>query len=318
MLSIDHYNLRSFDLNLFLAFDAMMLERNVTRAAKRLRVQQPAMSHSLSVLRVLFQDELFVRSGQRMEPTPYALELATPVRKILSQAQETLSFRVRFDPLSEKRTFRVALSAHLEAFVLPELLIDLKDAAPGVRLSVREATRRNIADLLDGGLAEIGAGYFDSKQNWIGGEKLFDETYVCCFNEELLKLKGCPTREQYFKLPHAMVSTKENPLGCLDRAFSAFEERPNVIVSVPHFFSAAEMASRTPLLTTLPNIVASRYASKFGLRICSLPIALGSFPVSMVWHSRLERDEGIRWLRDRLRSTVCKSFSGAQKASSKR
>ena len=103
LATIDHYNLRSFDLNLFLAFDAIMTERNVTRAAKRLRVRQPAMSHSLSTLRVLFQDELFIRRGQTMEPTPYALHLAEPVRRVLAQAQDALTTRTTFDMLSEPR-----------------------------------------------------------------------------------------------------------------------------------------------------------------------------------------------------------------------
>jgi DNA-binding transcriptional LysR family regulator len=114
----------------------------------------------------------------------------------------------------------------------------------------------------------------------------------------------CPiTSDQYFKLPHAMVSVKENPLGYLDRAFAAYDEPPNVVASAPHFFSVAAIAARTPVLVTLPTVMAAHYASAFGLTTCPIPIPLESFPVSLIWHSRLERDEGIRWLREKLRET---------------
>jgi len=309
MLSIDHYNLRSFDLNLFLAFDAMMIERNVTRAAKRLRVQQPAMSHSLSMLRMLLQDELFVRSGNRMEPTPYALQIAAQVRRFLAQAQDALSFRVTFDPSSERRTFRMAMTPHLEALLVPELLSNMRISAPGVRLSVREADRRGITDMLEEGRAEIGAGLFDAKPTWFCHETLFHEPYVCCYNGKLLNLNYPLSAEQYFELPHALISTKENPLGCLDRAFADHGKTPNVLASAAHFFSVAAIAARAPILATLPAIAATRYAPIFGLTVSPLPIKLSFSPTLMLWHSRLEKDEGILWLRARLREISASLFS---------
>jgi LysR family transcriptional regulator, mexEF-oprN operon transcriptional activator len=106
MDTIDHFNLRSFDLNLLVAFDALMEEGNVTRAARRLKIQQPAMSHNLSTLRVLFQDELFVRVGQTMRPTARANKLAGPIRNALNQAQAALASADVFDPATENRVFR--------------------------------------------------------------------------------------------------------------------------------------------------------------------------------------------------------------------
>lgn len=246
-----------------------------------------------------------------MEPTPYALQLAAPVRRFLAQAQDALSFRVTFDPSSERRIFRMAMTPNLEALLLPELLSNVKTIAPGVRLSVREADRRSITDMLEEGRAEIGAGLFDAKLTWFCHETLFHEPYVCCYNEELLNLNGPLSIEQYFELPHALVSTKENPLGCLDRAFAMHGRSPNVMTSAAHFFSVAAIASKAPILATLPVTAATRYAPIFGLTIAPLPIKLSLSPTLMIWHSRFEKDEGIRWLRARLREISASLFSSS-------
>ena len=141
MSRIDYINLKSFDLNLLLAFDAMMQEGSVTRAADRLKVQQPAMSHALGNLRMLLQDELFVRSGQAMRPTPRAEALAGPVRSALEQAQKALFTPEQFDPRTQTRTFRIGMSAEIELVLLPSLVARLRKEAPGISILARPATR---------------------------------------------------------------------------------------------------------------------------------------------------------------------------------
>jgi LysR family transcriptional activator of mexEF-oprN operon len=304
MAAIDHFNLRSFDLNLFLAFDAIMIERNVTRAAKRLRVRQPAMSHSLSVLRMLLQDELFVRRGQTMEPTPYALHLAGPVRRVLAQAQDALTTRAKFAEISEQRTFRMAFSASLAAVILPTLFVNVRAVAPSVRLTVQEANQDSIPDILKDGRAEIGVGYFEFKQAWIRQETLFQERYVCCFNNSLLKIGPRIDLNTYFELPHVTVSTRNNQLGCLEKAFNGVGRRPNTTMSVSHFFPATTIAAHTPVLTTLPATLAMKYAAPLGLTLSPLPFDIDTCPVSMVWHSRIDGDDGTEWLRKRINEAV--------------
>ncbi|WP_234837272.1 helix-turn-helix domain-containing protein [Sinorhizobium meliloti] len=137
MQVIDHFNLRSFDLNLLVAFDAMMEEMSVTRAAQRLKIQQPAMSHNISTLRTLFQDELFIRVGQVMKPTARALNLSGPVRQALRQAQAAVLMADVFDPATEQRTFRLGLSSEVELLLLPDLTARLRDIAPGIRILAR-------------------------------------------------------------------------------------------------------------------------------------------------------------------------------------
>jgi LysR family transcriptional regulator, mexEF-oprN operon transcriptional activator len=309
---IDHYNLRSFDLNLFLAFDAIMTELNVTRAAKRLRVRQPAMSHSLSALRVLFQDELFIRRGQTMEPTPYALHLAEPVRRVLAQAQDALTTRTTFDMLSEPRAFRIALSANLATVILPDLFAEIRAVAPRLRLAVREANQETISDMLRDGRSELGLGCFDVKHNWIRAETLFSERYVCCFNSELLGIGHRITFQDYFDLPHVAISAIDNPFGCLERAFAQLGRSPNVTMSVSYCFLAASAAARAPVLTTLPAALAPKYAAILGLTISPLPFDIETHPISMVWHSRSDRDDGVGWLRNRIKDVTAHGLKEAE------
>ena len=304
MAGIDHFNLRSFDLNLFLAFDAIMIERNVTRAAKRLRVRQPAMSHSLSTLRMLFQDELFVRRGQIMEPTPYAQQLAGPVRKVLAQAQDTLTTRTRLAMLSQQRVFRIALSSHLAATILPDLFAEIRAEAPNVQLVVRETDKNAVPDMLKRGHYEIGIGCFEVNHGWINQEILFPESHVCCFNSKLLEIGNTIGTEEYFELPHITVATKEDPFGCLDKTFAELGRSPNVAMSVSHFLPATTTAARVPVLTTLPATLATRYAAPLGLTVSPLPFDVETDPVSMVWHSRLDGDDSVVWLRGRIRVAV--------------
>src|SRR5689334_21702964 len=117
MQPIDHFNLWSFDLNLLMAFDALMRERSVTRADTRLKIQQSAMSHNLGTLRVLMDDELFIRVGQVMKPTPRAVALAAPIGRILEQAQHAITTRETFRPEEEERTFSIGFSSELEVLL---------------------------------------------------------------------------------------------------------------------------------------------------------------------------------------------------------
>jgi LysR family transcriptional activator of mexEF-oprN operon len=302
MSTVDHFDLRSFDLNLFLAFDAIMIERSVTRAARRLRVRQPAMSHSLSMLRMMLQDELFVRRGQIMEPTPYALRLAGPVRRVLAEAQDALMARNRLDKLPEQRVFRIAISSHFAA--VPDLFVKINAAASNVRLALLEANENTIPHMLKQGHSEIVIGCFEFSHNLIHQETLFLEQYVCCFNSELLAIGHTIGSKDYFELPHVTVSTKGNSFGRLEGALAALGRTPNVALSVPDCFTAAIIAARTPVLTTLPASVATRYAAFLGLTLSPLPFEMEPYPVSMFWHSRLNDDDNVGWVLGLIKDVV--------------
>lgn len=300
MSSIDHFDLRSFDLNLLVAFDALMQEENVTRAAARLKIRQPAMSHSLATLRVLLQDELFVRVGQAMQPTARARMLAPRVRLALQQMQDVLHWEECFDPAVQQRTFRLGFSSELELLVLPELTAMFRRAAPGIKLQGRPLAGGEVHDLLDNGAIDVAVGCFDYSASRHCGRKLFDQSLACCFNRELLDLAVPIGIDAYLQTEHALISLNNTLQGCLENALGRAEAQLNVVMTGSEFLTVFAAASAAPLITTVPARLASRYGPMFGLTPSPVPLDLDIPPVSMIWSAQNDRDPGIAWLRERI------------------
>ena len=302
MTSIDHFNLRSFDLNLLLAFDAMMQERSVTRAAARLRIQQPAMSHALSTLRMLLQDEVFARSSRGLAPTRRAEQLAPVIRQILETAQSALLKAPAFDPAADIRTFRIGMSDQLEVALLPALISRCRAEAPGVRLLIRATDRQQVRRMLDEGTLDLAVGYFDEEAAWLHRATLYDKSHMCVFNPELLSLPDPVDLKSYLDSPHAAVSSREDLSGYMESAFARSGVSRNVVMATPHFLSLAFIARESPLITTLPTRIARHCADALGLAAHPLPFELELFPVAMLWHARTDADAAVDWLRELFRS----------------
>ena len=313
MRSIDHFDLRSFDLNLLVAFDALMEEGSVTRAAARLRVRQPAMSHSLSVLRMLLQDELFVRDGSIMRPTARALNIAPAVRSTLRQMEDILRWKEPFDPSREDRTFRLGFSSDVELLVMPDLTARLRSVAPGIRLLGRQAERAEVHRLLDEGELDIAIGCFEPGASRYRGKYLFEQTLSCCFNPKLLDLSIPIDLEVYVSLGHALVTLKDDLRGCLADALSRCNAELNVVTASSNFLAVLSTASQAPVLATLPSRMARRYASAFGLVVSPVPLKMQVAPVAMVWSARAEREPGAAWLRAQIRQILARYAEPADK-----
>lgn len=298
MASIDHFDLRSFDLNLLVAFDALMEERSVTRAAARLRVRQPAMSHSLSTLRMLLRDKLFVRVGPIMQPTARARALAPRIRDALHHVQETLRQEERFDPRTQERTFRLGFSSELELLVMPELTARLRPGAPGIRLLGRPAKRDGVHRLLDEGQLDLAVGCFEpggaSRHH---GVQLFEQSLSCCFNPGLLPLAVPVDVETYLRTGHALVTFRDGLQGCLSEALARVNAELNVVMAASDFLSVLSATAQAPVLATLPTRMARRYAPRFGLEVSPVPLELRVPAVFMVWSAQTNHDPGAAWLR---------------------
>ena len=304
MRPIDHFDLRSFDLNLLIAFDALIEERSVTHAAARLRVRQPAMSHSLSVLRMLLQDELFVRDGAIMRPTARALKIAPAVRATLRQMEDILRWKEPFDPGRQDRTFRLGFSSDVELLIMPGLTAQLRRVAPGVRLLGRQAERAEVHRLLDEGELDIAVGCFEPGASRYRGRFLFEQTLSCCFNPKLLDLSVPIDLEAYVSLGHALVTLRDDLRGCLADALSRSNAELNVVVASSNFLAVLSITSQAPVLATLPTRMAQRYAPGFGLTVSRVPLNMRIPPVAMVWSARADREPGSKWLRAQIQQIL--------------
>ncbi|MBB4347172.1 MULTISPECIES: LysR family transcriptional regulator [Rhizobiaceae] len=307
MTTIDHFNLRSFDLNLLVAFDALISEGSVTKAAKRLKIQQPAMSHSLSTLRVLLQDELFIRVGQVMQPTSRARSLAVPVRQALKQAQLALSGGDAFDPSTEERTFRIAMSPEVELLLIPDLTARLRRLAPGIRVLARVFPYEAMDPSLEDGSIDLAVGCTYTQTSRRSFETLYKTEFACCHNPDLLTLSKTVGLEAYLAAEHATISQNETLQGCIKDALEIAGVELNVVTAAPGYMSVLSAAQSSPLIATVPSRIAERYAPLLGLDVSPLPVSLSFPPVNMVWANHADGDPANAWLRQQIRDVFASS-----------
>lgn len=300
MHSIDHFDLRSFDLNLLIAFDAMMRERSVTRAAERLKIRQPAMSHSLSLLRTLFQDELFVRVGTVMQPTVRALALAEPVGQALGMMQTVIHAKSEFDPSTDQRIFRMGFSSEVELLLMPELALRLRQRAPGVKLHGRPVQHRDVYRMLDDRALDLAIGCFDSQARRYRQQLLFEQSLSCVFHPDNMAFKSSIPLEDYLSLPHALVSLSESLHGCLESALDTIGGKLNVVATSSEFLGVLGMVADAPLIATLPTRMARRYGEAFGLQVIPVPMTLTLPDVSLVWTVQEDNHPASQWLRSEI------------------
>ncbi len=300
MSSIDHFNLWSFDLNLLVAFDALMRERSVTRAAARLKIQQPAMSHNLATLRMLFDDELFVRVGQVMRPTSRAESLAMAINQILELVQHSITTSDAFLPEKEERTFTIGFSSELEVLTMPKLTAQVQRCAPGIRLLARAAQPEHVHRMLDEGDIDLAIGCFAAGAERHRSTLLFEQSLLCCFNPQLLELTLPISRSAYLANWHALVSQNASIRGCLESAVRDAGIELRMAMAAPEFLTVLSTVMQSPVIATLPARIVMQYAPLMGLAVSPVPFDFSVSPISMVWAAHSDRDPAAEWLRQQV------------------
>jgi DNA-binding transcriptional LysR family regulator len=297
MIDIDWMNISAVNLNLLAAFQALVEEKNVTRAARRMGVTQPAMSSTLAQLRELFDDPLFRRTSHGLEPTPRALALRDPIHEGLRLLSSTL-VEASFDPKTADKTFVIAASDYVEFVLLPPLLRHLQVVAPGVRLQVRAWGLHEVPEFLAHGEADLMIGYYDTLPPHHAGMRLFSEEYTCIVRRGHPRVKKKLSLPAYLELGHVLVSEKPGSPGSVDRALAKQGKSRNVAARVSHFLMVPMLVARTDLVAAISRRVAEPFAKPLGLALFSPPIPLPKSFVNQAWHSQMERDPAHRWLRE--------------------
>lgn len=299
MTSIHHINLAAVDLNLLVVFDALMSERNVTRAGEKIGLSQPATSNALSRLRNLFQDELLVRTATGMQPTPKAISLSIPIRQILLQIQSSLEQETPFIPEDSDRIFTIGTSDYGEFVLLSQLMSQLETVAPKVKIRVRSLLDMKSAyNMIDSDKIDLAIGYFPEYPSWQEAEVLFEESFVGVCSADNPKIADTVTLEDYLSVSHLLISPyNEDMTGWVDDALERQNLQRHVAISVPHFLVAPFIVANTNLVVTLAERVAKTYANILNLRIFSLPLNSEGFSMTMLWHTKNNGDKASIWLR---------------------
>lgn len=294
-------NLASVDLNLLVAFDAIMAERSVGEAAKRLGISQPGMSKRLANLRLLMRDELFLRTKDGLKPTEKALDLAEPVRFALAGLETALGGHRAFQPETSHRTFRISATDHIAITLLPPLMRRLREIAPGVTLVIRFENRLTVSTALETGDLDIGLTILPDAPATIQKQDLFEETHVCLASERHSEIRDDLTLELFVKYPHILVTMAGDTRGFMDRLLADRGLKRRVAVSLPYNLVVPELIAQTDMLATMPVRVA-RLIPGQGLRSFPVPVETAGYRETMLWHGRNDNDPAHRWLRNLIKT----------------
>ena len=287
------------DLNLLVAFDALMSERNVTRAAARVGVSQPAMSAALSRLRKLFRDPLFLRSAAGLLPTPRARDLAEPITQALRQIESTLVKKPGFVPAKASLTFNLGLSDYPAFVLLPALLQAIGKQAPGVSISVHAFNDRDHAvDLLDAGVidAAIGVPPTHSDGRILTRPILRDEFVTIVASDHPAARHGM-NMKTYLALSHVLVSPEGERHGVVDQALARQGKKRNLALTLPQMFAAPAVVARTHMTATVMRRVALNSPAGRRLVLFPPPVALPEVVFDLIWHRRSDSHPAQVWVR---------------------
>ncbi|HEY0295765.1 MAG TPA: LysR family transcriptional regulator [Bordetella sp.] len=300
MRSLDHV-----DLNLLRVFQAIIEEHSLTRAGARLALSQPAVSYALGRLRTLFDDPLFIRTREGMQPTAVALELSAIVARAMDALREALRYAERFDPAASRRTFRLSLSDAGEIAYLPGLCRLLAQQAPHVKLSIQPWPVGDMADALRTSKLDLVIGNLPGLVPHTRHQVLFEEDYVCVTRRR----PGLPAGRklslaQFQSASHIRVNSPENSHYALDETLRARGVARHIALELPHFVVLPKVLAVTDLFVILPRRLAHVLDDGGLFQLYALPFPLPAAQVTMHWHEQFEAEDGLAWLRSLVEGLV--------------
>lgn len=295
------------DLNLLQALEALLAERNVTRAAKRLGLSQPALSAQLARLRLFFDDTLLIPARRGMTPTAKALELQEPLRAALERLRGVVTAKRAFDPQTARSTVRIAASDYVQVAVLLDFTLALRRSAPGVRIAIRTLDLPTLAMQMERGDVDIALMTPELAPGSLRRLPLFDERYVAVVRRDHPAVRKSLTFEQFVRLEHVIVS----PLGGgfttpVDVALSArTQKKRDVVLSAASFLFVLETIRRSDMIALVPSRLVRQ--SDDHVRIFEPPLPVKGFKILMTWHDRNHDHVAQRWVRQALFESVIDS-----------
>lgn len=285
-------HLNKLDLNLLVAFRALMAHRNVTGAARDLGVTQPALSHALTRLRQHYKDPLFFRVKGVMQPTPRATEIYGPIAEALEKISGT--YHSAWDPASVHRTFHIGLIGYATLFLLPALMLKLRTDAPGMQLFVDYMSAGQANRLLGGPNLDFMIGVLPTKNPAYIAEPLGVDRFVVIAHRTHPEIGQNLSREQYVRLEHVRIPFYA---GIVDENLRNQGVSRNFSIELDNVWSVPFVVSRSNLLATIPERIAFVFKEFCQLNVFTMPFDMPNYQVNIVWHRRAQSDPAHAWLR---------------------
>lgn len=289
-------NLASIDLNLLRVLQALLDEESVGRAARQIGLSQPATSHALQRLRKLFDDELLVRVGGRMQLTARGESLRHPVRDLLERTRELFT-EDGFDPSVSCRTYRLFIADNAVDLLLPTLLAKLSKLAPRIRITLQswpphEKDPAELARNLDAAVAcvpEAFPGFYR--------QRLFTDRDRCVFRRRHPQAGRLRDEAAFLRAGHVAVAVRSDAEDPVDTWLKAEGRKRTIALTVPHYLQALHAVSHSDLIAVIPERLIRAYAAALHLQWLPLPLDAGTFDEFLLHPARTHADPGCIWLR---------------------
>lgn len=298
---------KGLDLNLLVAFDALMVDRSVSRAAQRVNLSQPAMSNALSRLRAYFGDDLLIAHNKRMYPTPFAETLIPQVQAALATMESVVATSRHFDPATSSRTFRVMTSDYIATAVLFPMITRLASAAPGVRVELLLPSQRRI-ELLDNGNIDLLITLEAYLTPELPSDFLLEDRYWLVGRADHPALVEGITLETMQAYEHVMVAIGEERLPSFGDAYlDRIGIQRRVAMTAPNFAMLPWLLQETDWLTLMQGRLAHLMQRNFAIKIVPPPVPIPPLVEMAQYHVTRSNDPGLRWLIDTIRAQAAET-----------
>lgn len=288
-------HLRSVDLNLLTVFDAVMQMQNITRAATSLGMSQPAVSNAVARLKMMFNDELFVRSGRGIQPTLRARQLFGPVRQALQLVQNELPGS-EFEPLTSSRVFSLSLCSPLDLRLGAKIINHVKQIAPQLNLQIKSYINNNIEHLLRYQDVEFVIGYSRFESTEFRSVALFDDELVLAVAQAHPRMTASLTPEQVLSEQHAVVSLES--YGAFSKPYYIEEAMQRAVTQqCTDLYSVLNLVSQTEMVAIAPAWLVQQQAASLKIKAVPLCTASNKATCYLSWHESSERDKGHQWMK---------------------
>ena len=302
-------NLNKVDLNLFIVFDAIYTEANLTRAGQIVGITQPAVSNALARLRETFNDPLFVRTAQGMVPTPMAQNIIGPVRNALQQLRISVQESRTFTPAQANKTYRISMTDLTEAVVLPPLFQRLRRLAPNVTIESMLSRRRDTTKELAAGRLDFAVDAPLNTDPQVRHVKLMEDRYVCAMRKGHPLSKDKISLDEYLSLTHIHISSRRSGLGYIDLSLGKMGLQRRVALRSQHYLMASTVMLNTDLAMTVPE----RFARRNELHYVQLPVNdVPALETHLYWHESTDQDPANRWMREQILE-ICQHVTAQEK-----
>jgi len=296
-------NLSDKDLNLFVVFDVIYTERNLTKSGEVLGITQPAVSNALSRLRENFNDELFVRTSKGMVPTPVAENMVNDIRQALDLIRNSISESESFNPKTANATFRISIGDTSEYRLLPQLIKNISNSAPGVDVESYLTPRTETPKELAAGNIDFAIDPPIHSDPNLRNKKIYQDDYVLVVNKKhpIAKKKKI-SLEDYLNLSHIHISKRASGLGHVDTTLNRLGLTRRIALRAQHFLVAPYIIDQSNLaMTTIKSFSRGRE-----LKVFQLPFKINPLVLHLYWHVNKDMDPANKWMRELILNTYGK------------